>query len=189
VFRRNMSGVIFIEWWLVIQFCIVLLMVAVGAFGFWLVRKKKWPIRVPLRIVSALVALAGAFGVAVLCALNWGPLNPNTYSTPLYSPNGKMAARIHEYNASGFGGADSSVELFTARGFRSGAAFSGEYQSVKQIRWIDDRHLLISYYDHSEYPHPCVSRVFDVDVVCDRVPLPQAKLRRASVMSRRSSWR
>jgi len=56
-----------------------------------------------------------------------------------------MAARIYEYNASGFGGADSSVELFAAHGFQSKAVFFGDYGSVAiaNVRWRSDSELVM----------------------------------------------
>ena len=46
-------------------------------------------------------------------------------------PNRRMAARIVEYNASGLGGAEDSVKLFTAHGLSSDVVFFGEFNLVK----------------------------------------------------------
>jgi hypothetical protein len=58
-----------------------------------------------------------------------------------------MAARIDEYNASGFGGADSSVELFTSHGFESNVVYFGEWDSVGtgDLHWKGDSELEIFY--------------------------------------------
>ena len=50
--------VLFVEWWIVGWRCVGFLMVAVGAVAFWLVRKKRWPVRLPVRLLSALAACA-----------------------------------------------------------------------------------------------------------------------------------
>jgi len=42
-----------------------------------------------------------------------------------------MAARIVEYNASGLGGAEDTVKLFTAHGLSSDVVFFGEFNLVK----------------------------------------------------------
>jgi hypothetical protein len=94
--------------------------------------------------------------------------NPNTYSIPVYSPNRKMAARIRDYNLSGFGGADSSVELFTAHGLRSRVVFFGEFKSLDDARWIDDHHLLIRYHKYpGDRQHTCMPRAFGIDILCE----------------------
>ena len=94
--------------------------------------------------------------------------NPNTYSIPVYSPNRKMAARIHDYNLSGFGGADSSVELFAAHGFKSKVVFFGEFKSVDNTRWLDDHRLLIRYHRYpGDREQRCMPRAFAVDVACE----------------------
>jgi len=136
--------VVFVEWWLVFRVSAVLLIIATGAFGSWVVRGKRWLIRLPVRFACLLLVLGGASGVLFL----WGFPNPNSYSVPVYSPNRKMAARIYEYNASGFGGADSSVELFAAHGFQSKAVFFGDYGSVDiaNVRWKSDSELQVSYH-------------------------------------------
>ena len=58
-----------------------------------------------------------------------------------------MAARIVEYNASGLGGAEDTVKLFTAHGLSSDVVFFGEFNLVKarNIRWKSDSELEISY--------------------------------------------
>lgn len=96
---------VFIEWWLVLQVCTIVLFVTSGAYGIWVVRGKRWLLRLPVRVVSLLLLLLGV-GDAVFV---WAFPNPNNYSVPLCSPSRKMAIRVHEYDASGFGSADTSV--------------------------------------------------------------------------------
>jgi hypothetical protein len=92
--------VVFIEWWSVVRVFTIVLMITAGACGIWLVRKKRWPIRLPVRLLSSLLVLVGVLGALFF----WVFPNPNSYSVPVYSPNRKFAARVYEYNASGFGG-------------------------------------------------------------------------------------
>jgi hypothetical protein len=72
---------------------------------------------------------------------------PHIYSVPVYSPSRTMAARIDEYNASGFGRADSSVELFTSHGFESKVVYFGEWDSVgiDDLHWKSESELEIFY--------------------------------------------
>jgi hypothetical protein len=134
---------IFIDWWLVSWRCIWLLTVVVATFSFWLVRKKRWPVRLPVRFLSALLALSAA----AMGFIMWGFPDPHTYSVPVYSPNKKMAVRIDETNLSGFGGADDRIFLFRAHGFISDVVFSGDWRSVEaaKLAWKSDSELEISY--------------------------------------------
>jgi hypothetical protein len=136
--------VVFIEWRSAVLACIIVLMLTVGGSGIWLVRTKRWPIRLPVRLLSLLLVLVGAFGALFFL----GFPNPNSYSAAVYSPNRQMAARVYEYNASGFGGANSSVELFVAHGLKSRVVFFGEYGSVEiaNVRWKSDSELEVSYH-------------------------------------------
>lgn len=140
--------------------CVPVLMIASAGFGMWTVRSKRWQIRVPVRLICLLLALSGA-SVAVFV---WGFPNPNSYSQPAYSPNRNMAVRVYEYNASGFGGADSSVELFAAHGLKSKVVFRGEYGSVDiaNVRWKSDSQLEVLY--HGTVLN-CAG-AFDVGVSC-----------------------
>jgi hypothetical protein len=152
--------VVFIEWQSVVRVFVIVLMLTAGACGIWLVRMKRWPIRLPIRLLSSLLVLVGILGALFF----WGFPNPNSYSVPVYSPNGKIAARVYEYNASGFGGADSSVELFAARGLKSRVVFFGEYGSVEiaNVRWKSDSELEVSYHGRA---YTCTG-AFNVKVRC-----------------------
>jgi hypothetical protein len=134
--------VIFIEWWVVEQFCLLLLIVATASFGIWSVRKKRWFVRFPIQLLLG-VSLFALLAMDTLVST----LPGNTYSEPIYSPSRKMAARIVEYDASGLGGADDTVKVFTAHGFSSDVVFFGEFKSVRDqnIRWMNDSELEISY--------------------------------------------
>lgn len=137
------DSVVFIEWWSVLVVCADVLLVAAGAYGIWVVRGKRWPLRLPIRTLSLLLLFLGGSGVVIL----WAFPNPNSYSVPIYSPNRKMAVRVREYNASGFGDADTSVELFAAHGLKSKVVFLGEYRSVDAtgVGWKSDFELEVVY--------------------------------------------
>ncbi|MFL6302582.1 MAG: hypothetical protein ACJ72H_03490 [Candidatus Sulfotelmatobacter sp.] len=133
---------IFIEWWAVERLCLLLLIVATASLSIWSVRKKRWFVRFPIQLLLG-VSLFALLALVTLVLT----LRGNTYSEPIYSPSRKMAARIVEYDASGLGGADDTVKLFTAHGFSSDVVFFGEFKSVKaqNIRWKSDSELEISY--------------------------------------------
>jgi hypothetical protein len=146
---------------------VFLLLSAGGIITFWLAREKRALIRISVRFVAVILTTSG-----VLCLLLFSFFfslfpNPNTYSGPIYSPDRKMAARVWDYNLSGFGGADSSVELFAAHGFRTRVVFSGEFQSVDDAQWLDDHSLLVRFHSGPGYRKAtCESLAFGVDVIC-----------------------
>ena len=154
---------IFIEWWAIGRLCLLLLIVATASLIIWSVRKKRWFVRFPIQLVLGLLVFALLFLVALVSAL------PGTaYSQPVYSPNKKIAARIVEYNASGLGGAEDIVKLFTSHGLRSDVVFFGEFKSVKaqNILWSSDSELEISY---EGTPYQCTSTRL-VKVLCSSAP-------------------
>jgi hypothetical protein len=133
-----------IEWWILWRLCIGLLLVVVGGLGLWAVRKRRRTVRLFVQFLFTLVALGG---VSALLLMWWGISTSHDYSAPVYSPNQKMAVRIDDYNARGFGGSYNSVELFSAHGFRSDEVFSEEWKAVEtaSLRWKSDSELEISY--------------------------------------------
>lgn len=132
---------LFVEWWLVGRICLGLLISAVPLLGLWVVRRRRGPIGIAVRIISALVAFCALLGWLFVLVMPW----PHIYSAPVYSPNGRLAARIDDFNAGGFGGAYNSVELFTFLGFDSDVVYSGEWNSVgtEDLRWRSDSELEI----------------------------------------------
>ena len=150
---------IFVEWWSIERVSLLLLIAPAASLGIWSVRKKNWTIRFPIQLLLGLSLFALMVFVALVSILPG-----NTYSEPVYSPNRKMAARIAEYNASGLGGADDTVKLFTDHGFYSDIVFLGEFKSVRRenIRWKSDSELEISY---EGAPYQCTS-TRRVQVLC-----------------------
>ena len=146
---------IFIEWWVVERLSLLLLIVVTASLSIWSVRKKRWFVRFPIQLLLGLSLFALLFLVILVSTLPG-----NTYSEPVYSPNRKMAARIGEYNASGLGGADDTVKVFTAHGFSSDVVFFGEFKSVRaqNIQWKSDSELEISY-DGTAYQCTSTRRV------------------------------
>jgi hypothetical protein len=134
---------LFVEWWLLGRICLGLLILAVPLLSFWAVRNRRWAIRITVRILSGLVVVCGLLLWLPFLLFPW----PHSYSVPVYSPNGKMAARIHDYDAGPLGGADNSVELFTSHGLKSNVVYFGEWDSVAatDLRWNGDSELEIFY--------------------------------------------
>jgi hypothetical protein len=133
---------VFIEWWLVRRVCCGLALIAFGAFAFWLVRRKgPWP-RLLTRSFSLGIALIGSLVVTVGIL----PIGCLSYSPSIYSPNGRMAARIRISDEGATGGED-TVEIRSLHGFKQDDVFLGGWASVDRddIRWLSDSELTISY--------------------------------------------
>ena len=142
-------------------------MVALGAFGLWAVRNKVGGPgqRVILSFIRTICVLTVMLGASSLL-LAWSLIaTSHVYSAPIYSPNRRMAVRVDDYNAGGFGGAYDNVELFTAYGFRSEIVFSGGWQSIdsSSLRWKSDTELEIL--THGSAAYDCTSTV-NVKVHC-----------------------
>jgi hypothetical protein len=132
---------VFIEWWFVKQCFVGLLMMAVGVFGLWFVRKQRWLVRGPARLISGLVILWGMYGFLVAGG-------GHKYSVPIYSPSQKTAARIDRYDPGELGGPTfDAVKVFSSHGITSDVVFSGQWESVEpmDIRWKSDSELEINY--------------------------------------------
>jgi len=161
---------VFIEWWFVKQCLIGLLLMAVGVFGLWFVRKQSWLVRGPARLSSGLVILWGMYSFLVAGG-------GHKYSVPIYSPSQKMAARIDRYDAGEIGGPTSdSVKIFSSHGFSSDVVFSGQWESVEpaSILWKSDSELEINYQGNADLcastPHVrvrCIVNHLAVQGSCD----------------------
>jgi hypothetical protein len=135
---------LFVEWWLVGRICLGASLIALPVLAVWLVRNNRWPVRIPVRVLSVLLLLCGLFLLIIVVALP----SPHAYSVPAYSPSRSMAARIDNYSAGPLGGAYDSIELFTSHGLASDVVYSGEFESVRaeDVRWKSNSELEI-YYD------------------------------------------
>jgi hypothetical protein len=158
---------LFIEWWILRRIWLGLFMVALGAFGLWAVRNKVGGPRqrVLLSFARTICVLIGMLGASSLLLVWWVISTSHVYSAPIYSPNRRMAARVDDYNAGGFGGAYDNVELFTGYGFRSEIVFSGGWNSIdsSSLRWKSDTELDILTRGSAAYD--CASTV-NVKVRC-----------------------
>lgn len=135
---------LFVEWWLVGRICVAVLLIALPVLSIWLVRNNRWPVRIPVQVVSALVVLCVLFLLTILLALP----SPHAYSVPVYSPSRSMAARIDNYDLGPLGGAYDSIEVFALHGLASDVVYSGEFKSVtaEDLMWKSNSELEI-YYD------------------------------------------
>jgi hypothetical protein len=137
-----MQSMAFIEWWIVRRVAFGLAMIALGAFAFWIVRRKgRWP-RLLMRPLS-LDCAGGSY---------------RTYSAPIYSPDGKTAARIRTGGTGGIGSAN-IVELWSRHGFEEDDVFDVGWGGIEpqDIRWNNDSELTITYHGYPNGPDWCSS--------------------------------
>jgi hypothetical protein len=151
-------AMLFIEWWLVRRFAFGLIVVAAGIAGLF-IRIRSGALRIFLRIFSVPVVLAGALSLL----LQWTAIGCQSYSGPVFSPNGKMAVRVSTADLGGLGGS-SAVELYAEHGFITDTAFAGEFASVDPagIQWRGDSELDVFYRGK---PYLCQD-VYHVKVHC-----------------------
>lgn len=147
----------FVDWWFVVAIAVGLVLVAASICGIAYAKKlKSRPARIGIWLVSVPVG-----GIASLTMLLFvAGSGCVSHSIPIYSPSGKMAARIEDADGGATGG-ETSVELFWARGFREQTVYFGEWKTVQQsdIQWNSDTDLVIHYSTASNPDSHCYSTV------------------------------
>lgn len=130
---------IFIEWWLVWRFAVSILLI-LGGLSFGTAAKQHIP-----PALRALSMPAGFVGLLFLL-LNIAAARCQIYSEPVYSPDGKSAARVRSSSVGGIPGG-TEIELFTAHGLNSDSVFSGAWKAVapEDIQWVSNSDLTVGY--------------------------------------------
>ena len=140
-----------------------LALVAASICGFAYARKlRNKPMQIAIRIVCFPLGAVASLAVLLFMA-GWGCIS---HSPPIYSPSGIMAARIEDADEGAIGG-ETSVELFSAHGFRKQTLYVGEWKSVQRsdIQWNNDTELVI-HYSTSYNPHSHCYSVHIAKVSC-----------------------
>ena len=136
---------VFINWWVVSETTLALLMMAAGVIGF--TKASKVPQRLArfgIRLVS--LPLAGIGTLFVLLLLLATVSGCESASAPIYSPSGRIATRIYNLDGGALGG-NTYVEVFWARGFRQAQVFGGPWKAVEpsDVHWTGDSEMRIDY--------------------------------------------
>lgn len=130
---------LFVNWWLVAETTLVLLVIAAGVVGFTKARNlRQRVLRIGVRTVCVPVAGVGTlFGLLLLLTTISGC---ESVSAPIYSPSGRTAARLYYFDAGATGGG-TFVRLFRVRGLKQEKVFSAPWEAVEagDIRWISDQ--------------------------------------------------
>jgi hypothetical protein len=157
----------FIDWR---QASVYGVIVAVLLGSIWLFRKVRSTtprLRILIQICSALVA--GVSLLLLLMFLGVELMSKSTNSELLYSPDRKFALRV-ESETSGALGGDTDILLYSHHGMASHRIYVGEFWSVRleDIRWVNNRELLISYpmSPSDRPPYECGGTFGDIKVQC-----------------------
>lgn len=133
----------FVDWWFVFAIAIGLVLVAASVCGLAYAKKlKSLTARIAIRLISIPVGAIASLALLLIVAGS----GCVSHSIPIYSPSGKMAARVEDSDEGATGG-EASVELFWAHGFREQTVYFGEWKSVERpdIQWVSDKSLVIHY--------------------------------------------
>lgn len=157
---------LFINWWLVGETTLALLMIAAGVIA--LNKANRFPrqiARFGIRMVCLPVAGLGTLlGLLFLLARFSGC---ESVSSPIYSPSGQIAARIYGLDEGATGYA-TNVRVFWAKGLRQANVFTAPWEAVEpaDIHWISDSELRIDYHGESSPNSIYCRSTTAVKIVC-----------------------
>jgi hypothetical protein len=157
---------LFINWWIVGGTILALLMIAAGVVGLGKAKNlTRRTARFGVQIVSVPVAVAGILLALLLLLPTMSGCE--RVSAPIYSPSGRIAVRVYDFDEGATGGA-ASVEVFWARGFRRSNVFSAPWEAVEPsgIHWISDSEMTIEYSGGAADHIYCASTAA-VKIVCN----------------------
>lgn len=153
---------LFIEWKPVVTWIIAVLVAALCLFGFRIVRTKRLLPRRLVRSSAVFLLIVDAFFVYLIVD------SGKSYSNAVFSPDGKMAARVAytdywtERNA--------EVEVFREHGFSHETVYGARpLLTEKEIHWLDAKNIWLAGLD----PFFCRSTDF-VAVHCGAANSPAA---------------
>lgn len=157
---------LFINWWLVGETTLALLMIAAGVIGFGKAGKLPRRIaRLGIRVVCVPVATVGTLlGLLLLLTTMSGC---ESISEPIYSPSRRVAARIYGFDE-GATGYTTDVRVFWARGLRQSNVFTAPWEAVEpaDIHWISNSELKIKYHGESSGNDIYCRNTSVVKIVC-----------------------
>jgi hypothetical protein len=141
---------VFIDWYRVIVIAIGLVLIAACIWGLaYTCKLRNILILIAIRLVCVLLGATTSL-ILLLFIMASGCVSR---SNAIFSPSGKMAVRIEDYDYGATGG-DTSVDLIWAHGFRVQNIYHGEWKSVEQtddIEWKSDTELVIHYHYDPKY--------------------------------------
>jgi hypothetical protein len=138
----------FIEWRFLGIIATALLVIAGAVFAFVSVRHKRRLARWMVRIASVLV---GTVALLLLLLLEVAS-SLESNSKLVYSPTGRVAARVTTNDEGALGGS-TFVQVFSTHGFHQDSVYLGDWGSVGagDLHWKDDSHLEVHHESASMY--------------------------------------
>jgi hypothetical protein len=134
---------LFVDWFFVMLLVAGVIIVAASIFGIRSAAKMRTRTRRVLMLVICVPIGAIASLSLLLMVAGSGCV---THSSAIYSPSGKVAARVENADEGATGGS-TAVELFWAHGFKEKTVYQGGWKSVEpsDIQWISNTQLTIHY--------------------------------------------
>ena len=160
------SAMLFVNWWLLGEITLGLLMIATGVIGFRKAGRLPGRIaRVGIRTVC--VSVAGVGTLLGLFLLLTAASGCESVSVPIYSPSRQIAVRIYGFDEGATGYA-TDVKVFWARGLRQANVFTAPWEAVEpaDIHWISDSELRIEYHGESSANNIYCRSTAVVKIVC-----------------------
>jgi hypothetical protein len=126
---------------------VYLTLLLVAAFAIWAFRtlkKQRKFVRIPLRILA--VALISLDCLVFCLVLFFQSLTSTSRTEMVYSPDSRKAAQVTDFDYGATGG-DTDVDLYSYWGIKKENIVMGTWKVVerKEVRWLSDRELLITY--------------------------------------------
>ena len=120
--------------------------------------------------------VAGISPLILLLVVGFQFFSSTTKSKLFYSPDGKTALQVEDETSGALGGS-TYIPLYSHHGLFSHLIYVGEFGSVRldDVRWVNDREVLISYPLSPQYraPYKCGGTFGDIRVQCaPRMPDP-----------------
>jgi hypothetical protein len=136
-------------------YCMCATCILLGVLALKAVRSKKLLIKVPVEFGSVVLVLLGLIAGVLFFGL--GELT-ESHSAAIYSPDRKHAIRVENSDEGAVGGS-TFVVLYSVHGLRTDMIFLGEGGAIqaKDIYWISNEAVLVSYHHPSQPPRVCAS--------------------------------
>lgn len=130
--------------------------------------------RVPIAFTSSIVGLPAGFFLLVVLLMQGTCIRRHQ---PLYSPDGRHAAVIHNSMMGAVGQDTASILVRRTWSPLRTVAYVG-YASLPRsgeasprVRWLDSSRLLIQLLDHPPHrKHSCAPKAGDITILCESVP-------------------
>lgn len=157
---------LFVKWGLIGRLGLTLAVLAVAVF----VVRRRWTGRPALQALPRSLSWPVAIFAALFVALNLLAAGCQTSTRPVYSPDGKLAARIRAADE-GWLGEWSEVELFAAHGLVSSVIYKGPWEAVdaSSLHWTSSSYLEIYFQGYALY----CGHAFGIGVHC--IPRPETE--------------